>query len=62
MLVLRIFLIIEVMRNNKITLNQKRTIVDEAEAIGNIKKTARKWKVQPCQIRKWRVNYLQINN
>jgi transposase-like protein len=42
------------------TLDKKISIVAEAYAVGNsIKSTARKWRVQPNQIRKWRWQLLQ---
>jgi len=42
------------------TLDKKRSIVAEAYAVGNsIKSTARKWRVQPNQIRKWRRQLLE---
>ena len=48
------------MRTNKITLIRKLQIVQEANHTQNVKKTARKFKVQPCQLRQWRANYAKI--
>ena len=44
----------------KLTINQKCAAVEEAELTGNVRATARKWKVYPSTIRKWRKNYPKI--
>ena len=48
------------MRNNKTTLVKKLLAVEEAELTGNVRKTARKFKVQPSQIRRWRRDLQKI--
>ena len=48
------------MRNNKLTLKPKGRIVEEGNSSRNIRTTARKYRVQPTQIRKWRENYSKI--
>ncbi len=48
------------MRNYKITQARKIRIVEIAENSGNIRNTARKFKVQPSQIRQWRKNIQEI--
>ena len=45
-----------VMPRTKLSLSQKVEIVEAAQASGNIRQTARKYKVQPSQIRCWRTN------
>ena len=48
------------MRTTKLILTLKVEAVEFLEQCGNVRKIARKFKVQPCQIRKWRENYLKI--
>ena len=48
------------MRTTKLTLSLKVEAVEFIEQCGNVRKTARKFKVQPCQIRKSRENYFKI--
>ena len=48
------------MRNNKISLSRKLEILQFAENSGNIRNTARKFRVQPSQIRQWRKNIEEI--
>ena len=49
-----------VMPRTKLSLSQKVEIVEAAQASGNIRQTARKYKVQPSQIRRWRSNIQEI--
>ena len=48
------------MRNNKISLSRKLEILHFAENSGNLRNTARKFKVQPSEIRQWRKNIEEI--
>ncbi len=48
------------MPRTKIPLSLKVEIVKSARAGGNVKRTARKYNVQPCQIRRWRNNIEEI--
>ena len=48
------------MRTTKLTLTLKIEAVEFLEQCGNVRKTAGKFRVQPCQIRKWRQNYLKV--
>ena len=42
------------MRNNKISLLRKLEVLQFAEISGNLWNNARKFKIQPSQIRQWR--------
>ncbi len=46
----------------RLSVKQKLKIVDEAITIGNIRSTARKYKVQLSQIHRWRKNYEEIKS
>ena len=46
----------------KLTVNQKFEALEEAESTGNVCATARKWKVYPSTIRKWRKNYPKMKH
>ena len=48
------------MPRTKLSLLQKVEIVESAQSSGNIRQTARKYKVQPSQIRRWRRNIQEI--
>ncbi len=48
------------MPNNKLTLIRKLRAVEELKRTGNVGGTARKFHVQPKQIRDWRKNYAKI--
>ena len=48
------------MRSKKLTMTRKLRILAHARTTNNIKGTARKFKVQPSQIRQWRKNQAQI--
>jgi hypothetical protein len=51
------------MHNFFYNVRQKNQIVREALSLpNNIRATAKKYKVQPCQIRQWRKNYDKITN
>ena len=49
------------MRATKLTLTLKMEALEFIEQCGNVRETARKLKVQPYQVRKWRESYLKIN-
>ena len=43
-------------RNHSFTLKMKQKIIEEARQCDNIRATARKYKIYPCQIRRWAKN------
>ena len=42
------------MRNTKLTMARKLRIIEHTRTTGNVKASARKFRVQPSQIRRWR--------
>ena len=48
------------MRTNKLSLIRKLTIAEEAIIADNVKATAKKYKVFPAQIRKWKLMITEL--